>query len=384
MKKLLALIFILVFFANLGYSQQYGWVNISSNIPGDSLFHDLSDLYFVSDNEGWITSSSHPEIYHTTDGGLSFEVQTTQLPCNAVWMLNENEGYCGGSSGFVYRTTDGGTTWPFIGTITNTLTDISFPPGVGTGYACGFNGAVWSITSGGVSNLNSGFGTSFAGISSPSVNNVWVCGGIHIYYYNGSFTEQFTPSGTFNAIYFINNQEGWVVGDQSIIAGTKDGGENWVDQANNSSGLSLFDVFFLNGNEGWAVGNNGVIMQTLNGSDFGFDTITSTGWSNVIWNQQAVGLSTAFFRRVHFTSPSNGYAVGNNKTLLKYTQLTGIREVEQTLAIKTYPNPTDGIIRLGIPDNQQVEFVVISDVMGKKILQKNNLFTNEISLQSLP
>ncbi len=32
------------------------------------------------------------------------------------------------------------------------------------------------------------------------------------------------------------------------------------------------------------------------------------------------GLTTAFLRGVHFTSPTNGYVVGNGKNLLKYTE----------------------------------------------------------------
>ncbi len=77
-------------------------------------------------------------------------------------------------------------------------TDMSFPFTTDTGYACGNSGAVFSITPGGVNNLNSGFGTAFSGISSPSFNNVWVCGGSDIYYYNGtSFSQQFASSGAF-------------------------------------------------------------------------------------------------------------------------------------------------------------------------------------------
>ena len=71
-------------------------------------------------------------------------------------MLDENEGYAGGASGFIYRTTDGGTNWNFHGTIGATLTDISFPPSGETGYACGLNGAISSITSTAVTPMNSG------------------------------------------------------------------------------------------------------------------------------------------------------------------------------------------------------------------------------------
>ena len=85
------------------------------------------NVFFVSDNEGWITSSNYPEIYHTTDGGETFEIQSTQYDCNAIYMLNENEGYAGGENGRVYHTTNGGENWIAIGSIGTTLLDISFP-----------------------------------------------------------------------------------------------------------------------------------------------------------------------------------------------------------------------------------------------------------------
>jgi len=57
----------------LSGGQAYGWIDISDNIPGNP---SLSDVFFISDNEGWITSGSQANIYHTTDGGETFEVQT--------------------------------------------------------------------------------------------------------------------------------------------------------------------------------------------------------------------------------------------------------------------------------------------------------------------
>ena len=135
MRKLLQFIILLSSFytlnsfaqTRLSGGQDYGWMDISENIPGDSSDYCLCDIYFISDNEGWICNAWLPEIYHTTDGGETFEVQTTQLETHAIHMLDENEGYCGGASGFIYRTTDGGTNWNFHGTIGATLTDYLIP-----------------------------------------------------------------------------------------------------------------------------------------------------------------------------------------------------------------------------------------------------------------
>ena len=92
-----------------------------------------------------MTTISIAEIYHTTDGGETFEIQTTQYQLNAIYMIDENEGYAGGANGRVYRTTDGGDNWIAIGSIGVTLSDIDFATAT-QGYCCGDNGTVFSIT----------------------------------------------------------------------------------------------------------------------------------------------------------------------------------------------------------------------------------------------
>ena len=88
MQKLLIVIIVICTLLNVNcFGQSYGWKDISSNIPAfpyDTVA-TLTDVFFVNDNEGWITSSSQAEIYHTSDGGVSFEVQTTEYHCNAIF-----------------------------------------------------------------------------------------------------------------------------------------------------------------------------------------------------------------------------------------------------------------------------------------------------------
>ncbi len=76
MKKLLLFITFALCLSPYAFPQDYSWQDISNNLPGDPNEFSLSDIYFVSDDEGWITNAWKPEIYHTTDGGESFEIQT--------------------------------------------------------------------------------------------------------------------------------------------------------------------------------------------------------------------------------------------------------------------------------------------------------------------
>jgi photosystem II stability/assembly factor-like uncharacterized protein len=325
MKKLFAIIFLTAI--SLGASsQQYGWKDISANLPGTP---NLTDVFFVSDDEGWITSSSIAEIYHTTDGGQTFEVQTTLYTCNAIHMLNANVGYAGGASGFIYKTTDGGEHWDFHGTMSTTLADISFPPAGDTGYCCGLNGNIWMIHSTGVTKMNSGVPDTQTGISFPvNSSEGWVCGGSIIrHFINGTWTaaDQDYPSGGYNAIYMVDSLNGWVVGDGGIIALTTDG-KNWFEQTNpDPQNHTLIKVYFLNTNQGWAINSGGRILHTINGG--------------TTWTIEADGLTTNTLLGIHFTSPTNGYAVGIGKTLLKYTEISGIGDNIQNLEFEVYPNP---------------------------------------------
>ena len=325
--KNLILISLLSLLSLTATSQQYGWKDISGNIPTQA---DLSDVYFISDDEGWITSSSHAEIYHTTDGGETFEIQTTQYSTTAIKMLDSVNGYSGYSR--IYMTTDGGKNW--IAIDYTALLDLDFVT-TNQGYACGDHGTVFSITPEGVTNLNCQGNSTLHGISASSVNNVWVCGGGSIWYYDGStFDGQSSPGGTFNDIHFINNQEGWVVGNSGNIAHTNQGGDNWYKQTNpDTQSRALYGVFFLDSDNGWAVGSNGVILHTTNGGDS--------------WTIEGEGLTSAFLRGVQFTSPTNGYMVGNGKTLLKYTQVYGVADNGlEELAFEVYPNPCSDKLKL--------------------------------------
>ena len=368
MKKLL-LLYVLTFgFSQISHSQEYGWKDISANIPGNP---DLSDVFFVSDNEGWITSSSQAEIYHTSNGGQTFEIQTTQFATEAIYMINENEGYAGGANGRVYRTTDGGENWPAIGSIGVTLADIDFATTT-QGYCCGNNGQVYSVTTQGVTNLNSGLASDLAGINAPSENNVWICGGGNIVYYNASdFTFQTGPVGSYNSLFFINDNEGWVVGNSGIMGGTKDGGNAWKSLANTIfSEESLFDIYSPNGVNVWAVGAEGTIIHSPNGNDFWWNSPEDQG-NNTVWNIEGAGLTTALLRGVHFISPNNGYVVGNNKTLLKYAENSGIGDNVEPLKFEIYPNPAQNKIQIQCSEfKTETGIIEILSLDGKKILEK--------------
>lgn len=369
-RQIIIFFFLIIVLKTTCYSQQYGWVNISNNLPDSSGIASLSDMYWINDNEGWICSSAKGEIYHTIDGGQTFTTQTTQYYTNAIWMLNASEGYAGGIQGKVYRTIDGGSNWNAIGSIGGTLLSICFPPSSDTGYCCGFTGKIYRITPSGISSMASGVITSLPSISFPSSGHGWTCGASLILNFNGSWSQQDPPVDSYNGIFMLNDTTGWAVGALGVIVKTENGGQSsqWNYQTNpDASKRALNDVFFLNTSEGWTVGNSGILLHTTDG---GFT-----------WKIEADGMTSNMLRSVQFTSATNGYVLGNNGTLLKYTgNTTGVNNFAETESFNVSPNPASGVLRFSLPGGGTVNCIELFDMQGKKVLHINKANDNYIDL----
>ncbi|MEA3362605.1 MAG: YCF48-related protein [Thermodesulfobacteriota bacterium] len=71
---------------------------------------------------------------------------------------------------------------------------------------------------------------------------------------------------TLTAIYFIDRQNGWVVGHDQVILRTKDSGKSWQLVYENAEAESpLLDVFFLDSKHGYAIGAYGQFLESFDG-----------------------------------------------------------------------------------------------------------------------
>ena len=138
----------------------------------------------------------------------------------------------------------------------------------------------------------------------------------------------------------------------------------WVTQTNpDTQNRSLSRVFFLDSNKGWAVGNGGIILQTIDGG--------------TTWIIKGTGLTSAYLRGVHFTSSTNGYVVGNGKTLLKYGAITSVDNEEELPTefslSQNYPNPFNPSTKISyeIPGQARNDNILVTlkvyDVLGNEI-----------------
>ena len=363
MRNLLLLIITYLLICPNANTQTYGWVDISSNIPGAT---SLSDIFVIGD-EVWITCSSTTELYYNNAGGTTtFNVYTTPDEFSSIHMLFSNIGYAGALSGEVYRTSDGGQNWTLLFPLTGSpVTDITFPPSGEPGYCCGNVGKIYKVDSAGLTQMTSGFVSHANSICFPiSSGEGWVCGEDVIRHYaNGQWNaDQWYPGNvTCRSVFFTDNQNGWLVGgtgsNGAIIHTTN--GINWLPQTDPAPSSGVLNVvFFLGVQKGWAAGNFGKVLSTTNGG--------------INWIVENTG-ATSLMRSIYFTSSTNGYITGNNGQAFKYTEIIGIAPLSGTLPkdfslLQNYPNPFNPktTIEFDIP---KAEFtrLIIYDALGRKV-----------------
>lgn len=116
------------------------------------------------------------------------------------------------------------------------------------------------------------------------------------------YSQWFTqPSGTTNtlkAVYFVNENTGFIIGENLILS-TSNAGLNWnnsILQGRNN------DILFVNNNTGFICSDSGKIHKT-----------TNTG---VSWNLINSGTSNTLMR-ISFQNENTGIVVGFNRTILK-------------------------------------------------------------------
>ena len=71
-----------------------------------------------------------------------------------------------------------------------------------------------------------------------------------------------------NAVYFIDAEQGWAVGEDAVILHTSDGGHSWLKQFDAREAEMkgpLLDLHFKNGDEGYAVGVFNKLYRTTDG-----------------------------------------------------------------------------------------------------------------------
>ncbi|MCX7955189.1 MAG: YCF48-related protein [Bacteroidales bacterium] len=96
-------------------------------------------------------------------------------------------------------------------------------------------------------------------------------------------------------IYFIDENNGWVVGNDGLIMYTNNGGSNWTIQNSNTT-QTLLSVYFINQQKGWACGYGGTILSTNDGGN--------------TWVHQSAPVTEIFYS-IYFINENNGAIAGD-------------------------------------------------------------------------
>ncbi len=286
---------------------------------------DLHDIAAMSADEAWVAGTAGTML-HTTDGGSNWASQDcgTGNDLYGLAAVSSKDVRAVGAGGVVTRTVDGATWTPLWSTATGvaTLRGVSFADGL-DGWAVGNAGVVLHTANGGATwqgqdpgvgqQLNAVQASTVAGVTyvwavgnrpantQPGVIRASTDGGL-------TWTGQTSPvNQSLNAVDFVDNANGWAVGNAATIVHTpNDGSTAWANQnAGNPLGLGvLHGVSFANINAGVVVGAGGSIAYTINGG--------------TTWSAGASGTGNEL-DAVQMVDPLNAWAVGVLGTILHST-----------------------------------------------------------------
>ncbi len=340
---------------------QYEWKTV---MEGDWSSH-LYDVHFISEKEGWAVGNpidvvpgqdfmedAESLIIHTDNGGQTWHKQSSGVfnkPLRNVYFRSALEGWCIGESGVLIHTTDGGQTWNSIETGTDyNLHNIFI--GETTGWIVGDWGMLLKTTDGGKTFIKVDTSVferkSLKGIYFVDDQLGWIItyntptsgdsqalqhqksGYIYRTVDRGeTWEEQFSTEEALFNLHFIDQETGWVVGDQRSVFATNDSGETWKflthgsNQRHTSSygqpeylgneplhTFTLYDIDFTDSHNGWIVGDLGVILHTSSGG--------KGQWKHQRGGPRFHNSADAVLLGVDFISKQLGWAVGENGTIL--------------------------------------------------------------------
>ncbi|MEE9440086.1 MAG: YCF48-related protein [Saprospiraceae bacterium] len=345
----------------------------------------IKSVLYVNESTAFAVSSLYNgtalNVKKTTDDGETWIEQFTgQTNQNFRKIISPNNGedlFIIGNSGILMHSTNGEDNWDLVSIPTlSHLRDIFFlSPTIG--YISCDNATILKTIDGGMTWINmnvdlSGIAT-IAKIHFISEDRGYIAG---FNYFretsNGGVTWTDVPGfentpGTLYQIqdfFFVNDQVGYICGDQALLYKTTDGGNTWVDMKVDIPGIdftieSLFSIHFLDNhpNIGFACGYHGLLIRTYDGG---------VNWE--LMSSDIEGTNTDFgsiFHDLDFFG-NKGLMSSQHGQILKYVYSpTSIPELNQEkMSFQIFPNPATDNINIKISDVTIDQFKIY-DYSGK-------------------
>ncbi len=242
----------------------------------------LDSVYFIDVNTGW-ASGKNNTILKTADGGKtwsrSLEREEGGNDFSSIFFTNAKEGWAQGR--VLLHSSDGGETW-------RPASPLPGRKSLGDGAAVG------------TTRLQTGmFGTSDRLFKSEDGGTTWA-------------DISKLPRNSFRAIFALDPQHVWMVGDYGLYALTADGGATWQEPAMPVK-CRLTQVYFVSPRIGWILpsDHNGGPLATTDGG--------------LTWASQYAGAEqNRPLRDIHFVDERNGFLlVGSNRPDVVYRTSDG-------------------------------------------------------------
>ena len=263
----------------------YKLTNVNTSVIGGGSYPNTV-IYFTDKNIGFVGNGDG--IFKTGDGGITWTrvYNSASKTVNSIYM-NSLNGWAVGEQGLAIKTIDGGNTW------TNASISTSFPlkkvsfKDSNNGVIVGDFGSIYYTTNAGntwatVNTFNGGNYPTFLSLSFvPNTTNVWAVGfkassvfmakstDNGITWLENSLNISQIPANTFlNNITFTSANNGLIVGSNSTIFKTSNGGTNWQLQTSSISS-NFKDIQFVNGQIGYICGSfpTGSLLKTTDGGN---------------------------------------------------------------------------------------------------------------------
>lgn len=252
---------------------------------------EYNEIFFIDELTGWMAGYEKDpvRVRKSTDGGVTWlECLHSNLSAlKSMCVLDENRIWAVGTNGWIFRTSDGGSSWDTLssGTRNKINTIITTQAGatgdVDTIWAVGSGGLMMQTTDGGNNwtIFPLGTGNELMDICFTDLNTGYVTGYDDAIYKStdGGGTWSFLPIGQgmdFTALFFIDADSGWMTTNDGRVVKTDNGGQTW-QEVTVAPGCRLNDICFTNGSHGIATG--------IDGNDYGHYYTTLDGgetWSS--------------------------------------------------------------------------------------------------------
>ena len=302
MKILLSILSLILLLSSLTLAQWYPQYS--------GIYSKLYSHFFLDENNGWICGESGV-ILKTTNGGLNWiqKYSGTSYSLSFVRFFNNYDGIVIGSGGTIKKTTNGGETWFSVSSGTYLRLQEGTFINDQQGWACGDNGIIIKTTNGGNMWTTISYVTSdnISYIQFIDENTGWVTTELNGEIWkttDGGYTWNFKYESplnwNLNKLQFVNDTEGWAVGEWGLVVKSTNGGESWF-QTNTVTGEGMFGIYFYDSEHGFVVGKDENILRSTNGG--------------VNWILDRSGSAYEFYN-VFFVDNNHGWIIGSSGIIL--------------------------------------------------------------------